>query len=190
MLPLDFYTACSIPWWRGSKSDYTFFWRGQFQRIVAGEGAAARSAMTADLSGSSKWYGACLGPDGKIYCVPFTAPDVLIIDPATGTAARSAMTADLSGSNKWYGACLGPDGKIYCVPYNATDVLIIDPATGTAARSAMGADLSGSTKWYGACLGPDGKIYCVPYTATDVLITTFAGMLYDLVVHGAYLNKF
>jgi len=30
----------------------------------------------------------------------------------------------------------------------------------------------------------------VPRDATDVLITTFAGMLYDLVVHGAYLNKF
>jgi hypothetical protein len=66
-----------------------------------------------------------LGPDGKIYGIPYNATDILIIDPIAGTATLSAMGATLSGSDKWVGGVLGPDGKIYCIPYNATDILIM-----------------------------------------------------------------
>jgi hypothetical protein len=131
---------------------------------------ASRSAMGASLSGSIKYYGSVLGTDGKIYCVPSGASNILIIDPAAGTASTSTMGASFSGSNQWSGGVLGPDGKIYCIPRNADTILIIDPAAGTAATSAMGASLSDSNKWIGGVLAPNGKIYCMPFTATDILI--------------------
>jgi hypothetical protein len=124
------------------------------------------------LSGSRKWEGGVLGPDGKIYGIPRDATDILIIDPAAGAATRSAMGANLSGSGKWYDGALGPDGRIYGFPFAATslDILIIDPAAGAATRTAMGADLSGTNKWAGGVLGPDGTIYGIPLSATDILV--------------------
>src|SRR5690606_14651855 len=66
------------------------------------------------------------GPDGRLYCAPFQATDILIIDPASGTAQRTNMGVDLSGTQKWQGIAAGPEGKLYCAPFNATDILVID----------------------------------------------------------------
>jgi hypothetical protein len=44
--------------------------------------------MGADLSGTNKWASGCIGVNGKIYCVPENATDILIIDPVAGTAKR------------------------------------------------------------------------------------------------------
>ena len=140
------------------------------QKYHAFDGTATRSDMGASLSGTGKWSGGVLGSDGKIYCVPNSGTNILIIDPVTQTATRSDMGASLSGDSKWFGGVLGSDGKIYCVPNNSTDILIIDPVTQTATRSAMGASLSGVGKWFGGVLGSDGKIYCVPNNSTDILI--------------------
>lgn len=123
-----------------------------------------------NIMGDYKWYGAVKASNGKIYCIPDNAEEILIIDPTTGTATKDNMGASLSGSTKWLGGVLADNGKIYCVPANATDILIIDPATNTATRSNMGATLTGSEKWIGGVLGNDGKIYCIPYNATDILI--------------------
>jgi hypothetical protein len=132
--------------------------------------SAVLSTLGATLTGTNKWFGSVLGPDGKIYGVPYSSTDILIIDPVTDTATRSAMGANLSGLAKWIGSALGPNGKIYCIPDTATDILIIDPSTGTATRSTMGADFSGTIRWRGACLGSDGNIYGIPSDATDILI--------------------
>jgi hypothetical protein len=77
------------------------------------------------LSDGSKWIGGVLGPDGKIYGIPYSATDILIIDPVAGTATRSALGATLTGTIKWGGGVLGPDGKIYGIPFNATDIFRI-----------------------------------------------------------------
>jgi hypothetical protein len=66
---------------------------------------ASRTAMGATLSGSGKWWGGVVGPDGKIYGIPYNAADILVIDPVAGTASRTAMGATLSGSGKWVGGC-------------------------------------------------------------------------------------
>src|SRR5690606_29493936 len=91
-------------------------------------GTAQRTTMGASLSDNSKWMSIALGPDGKLYCAPYTATDILIIDPANGTAQRTNMGVDLSGTSKWSGIALGPDGKLYCAPHNATDILVISDA--------------------------------------------------------------
>jgi hypothetical protein len=88
-------------------------------------GTATRSNMGATLSGATKWVGGVLGPDGKVYGIPYNAADILIIDPVAGTATRSNMGATLSGADKWFGGVLGPDGKVYGIPRNATDIQII-----------------------------------------------------------------
>ena len=134
------------------------------------EGSSTRSNLGASLGDTYKWLGGVLAPNGKIYCVPRNAADILIIDPSTNTATRSNMGVSLTGSEKWLGGVLAANGKIYCAPVNATDILIIDPSTDTATRSNLGASLSGTGKWYGGVLAANGKIYCVPNNATDILI--------------------
>ena len=37
--------------------------------------------MGANLSGDYKWSGIATGPDGKLYCAPFSATDILVITP-------------------------------------------------------------------------------------------------------------
>ena len=130
---------------------------------------ASRSNMGADLSGTNKFIGGTLGPDGKIYGMPYDSTTILIIDPVAGTASRSNMGADLSGTSKFAGGTLGPDGKIYGMPRDSATILIIDPVAGTASRSNMGADLSGTNKFIGGTLGPDGKIYGMPVNSTTIL---------------------
>ena len=129
-----------------------------------------QSTMGASLSGSAKWAGGVLAPNGKIYGIPENSSDILIIDPEAGTATRSNMGASLSGSAKWAGGVLAPNGKIYGIPENSSDILIIDPEAGTATRSNMGASLSGSVKWQGGVLAPNGKIYCAPFNASSILV--------------------
>src|SRR5690606_21342509 len=40
-----------------------------------------RTNFELDLTGSSKWSGIALGPDGKLYCAPYSATDILVISP-------------------------------------------------------------------------------------------------------------
>jgi hypothetical protein len=137
---------------------------------AAGMSSASRSAMGASLSDASKWIGAIMAPNGKIYGIPFDAADILIIDPAAGTASRSAMGATLTGTGKWYRGALAPNGKVYGIPDGAADILIIDPVAGTASRSTMGASLSDASKWRDGVLATNGKIYGIPQNAADILI--------------------
>jgi len=114
------------PWWRGRASDWNIYWKYQIKKYsTTSLTTATRSTMGASLAGTDKWIGGVLGPDGKIYGIPFNSTDILIIDPILGTATRSAMGASLAGTYKWYGGVLGPDGKIYGIPRNSTNLLII-----------------------------------------------------------------
>lgn len=137
---------------------------------VISQEAAVATTLTdygEDLSGQGKWNGGVYA-DGKIYFIPSSAEDILIIDTDEGTAVLSDMDANLTGEFKWAGGVYA-EGKIYCVPFDATDILIIDTVDGTATRSSLGATLTGGAKWNGGVYA-DGKIYCVPYDATDILI--------------------
>ena len=72
------------------------------------------------LSGTNKWLGGVLAPNGRIYCVPLSSTQILEIDPETQT---TQLFGSLAGVQKWSGGVLAPNGRIYCVPYNSTQVL-------------------------------------------------------------------
>jgi len=138
---------------------------GEFTLVVTIGQFGAKLSET-----NSKWWGGVKGPDGRIYGIPYSATDILIIDPRTDRATRSTMGEKLKGGSKWASGCLGPDGKIYAVPYHASTVLIIDPIAGTATQTDFGLDLNDKAKWAGAVLGLDNKIYALPRNARDILI--------------------
>lgn len=132
---------------------------------------AYRSTLGAAMPGSDLWYFGVEGADGKVYAVPNTADNFLVIDPATGTATNSAMGGGLpTTGDKWCGGALASNNKIYCAPRFEPDVLIIDPATNSFALNDFGLTLPGGDAWRGAVLGADGKVYCVPFNANDILI--------------------
>ena len=117
-----------------------------------------------DLSGSGKWIGGVLAPNGKIYGIPSNSTTVLCIDPSDNTITTfGSLSSDLY---KWYGEVLAPNGKIYGIPSSSTTVLCIDPSNNTT--STFGS-LSGTGKWVGGVLAPNGKIYGIPLNSTTVL---------------------
>jgi hypothetical protein len=137
-----------------------------------GAGGVTTSAMGVSLGDAgAKWAGGVLAPNGKIYAIPRTAPDILVIDPVAGTAQRTAMGANLTGTDKWTGGVLAPNGKIYAIPENANDILVIDPAAGAATRTTMDLTMpAGTSRWSSAVLAPNGKIYGIPRNGSSVLV--------------------
>ena len=88
-------------------------------------GTASLSTMGADLSGSG-WSEAILGPDSKIYAVPYTASDLLVIDPVAGTASRRSIDGiGPTSLGKWVmGDIVG--NKIYGIPYGSQDIILVE----------------------------------------------------------------
>ena len=75
-------------------------------------------------TGTAKWSGGVLSPNGKIYTIPFNHTHVLEIDPINHTTNLFGNLG--TGIYKWSGGVLAPNGKIYGIPYNSTQVLEID----------------------------------------------------------------
>jgi hypothetical protein len=139
-------------------------------------------------SGSSKWNGGVLAPNGKIYCIPRDSDEILIIDPQRNTAE---YITDLPTSNKWAGGVLAPDGKIYGMPRDYDSILIIDPKTSSANPDALAVP-DGDSQWTGGVLAPNGKVYGIPNYADSVLIIDVHsnGEVFDSIAECAYFNKF
>jgi len=121
-------------------------------------------SLFGSLSGSYKWRGGVLAPNGKIYGIPYDSTQVLEIDPET---QGLTLFGSLSGDEKWAGGVLAPNGKIYGIPHNATQILEIDPEThNTTLFDSLPSD---TNKWRGGVLAPNGKIYGIPLNSTQVL---------------------
>jgi hypothetical protein len=72
--------------------DLVHTFRRQANVYRFGVSAASRDALGATLTGTVEHLaGGVLGPDGKIYGIPFDSTDILIIDPVAGTATRIAI---------------------------------------------------------------------------------------------------
>lgn len=141
-----------------------------------------------NLVGISKWVGACLHPNGKIYCCARGSNMVLVIDtnplsPTYNTAKLTNFGVDLNaGSNagstgiKWSFLHLGADGRMYGLPRSARNVLVIDPtdfsvsADGRATFETFGLNMTalGTLTGEGYTIagknGSDGKIYAACIT--------------------------
>lgn len=135
-------------------------------------GTASATQFAGSYADVNKWFGGVLGPDGKVYGIPFHSSTILVIDPVSGTATRTTMGASIAGGiAQWAGGVLGPDGKIYAAPRSADTILVIDPLAGTARTWAPTAiNLADANKWTGGVLGPNGKIYFIPENAADLLV--------------------
>ena len=139
-----------------------------------------------NLTGTDKWIGGILAPNGCIYGIPRNSTTVLKIDPATDTISTFG---NLTGTAKWAGGILAPNGCIYGIPYNSTAVLKIDPATDTI--STFGSVGTGTAKWIGGILAPNGCIYGIPRNSTTVLkIDPDDHEVALIMALQAYVNKF
>ena len=136
-------------------------------------------SLFGDFSGSFKWIGGVLAPNGKIYAIPHNSTQILEIDPNTRTATTFG---NFSGSAKWIGGVLAPNGKIYGIPSSSTQILEIDPNTKTT--TLFGNLSDDSYKWIGGVLAPNGKIYAIPVNSTKILEIQIMNYL------SPYLNKF
>jgi hypothetical protein len=126
--------------------------RDQMRRIECG------------VKGIAKWNGiAAVG--SKLYCAPFQASTVLVIDSKTDRTV-STVECGVKGNGKWNGiAAVG--SKLYCVPRGASSVLVIDSKTDTV--STIDCGVKGTNKWCGiAAVG--SKLYCAPQNASTVLV--------------------
>lgn len=95
--------------------------------IDTAAGTASYKTLGVSWSGSAKWEALVNGPDGKLYGIPRTAPDILVIDPVAGTGYRSNFGLTLSGgTHRYFHGLMHPDGKIYGIPGNVANVLKID----------------------------------------------------------------
>ena len=129
----------------------------------ASNGSTDTATTFGSLSGTGKWLGGVLAPNGMIYGMPFNSTTVLKIDPSIDTATTFGS---LSGTVKWIGGVLAPNGMIYGIPADSATVLKIDPSTDTATTFGS---LSGLGKWIGGVLAPNGMIYGIPFNSTTVL---------------------
>jgi streptogramin lyase len=116
-------------------------------------------------SQSGKYVGITSASNGKLYCAPFNATQVLEIDPVTGTT--TLIGSVYAGTYKYVGITSASNGKLYCAPFNATQVLEIDPVTGTTAL--IGSVYAGTNKYSGITSAANGKLYCAPHAANQVL---------------------
>jgi small nuclear ribonucleoprotein (snRNP)-like protein len=167
--------------------------------LIAGNITNLEKTRKADIttltgfSGSNKWYGGALGPNGKIYGIPHrnSINSVLIIDPTTTIPTANTTTiTGFAGDYRWVGGVLGPNGKIYGIPFNNSSVLIIDPSTNTADVTTLTFTSSQTNQWAGGVLASNGKIYGIPYLSTSVVqIKTGLPSLPPWMLQ-AYYNKF
>lgn len=116
-------------------------------------------------AGLGKYGSGVLAPNGKIYCMPSTASDIMEIDPKTDELTFwPANNKDVEF--KYMAAALAPNGKIYAMPYNAEQILEFNPQSKNVRYIGS---FSGSSKYRGCVVGPNGKIYAFPNDAPSIL---------------------
>ena len=71
---------------------------------------------------TNKYIGGVLAPNGKIYTIPTTAADYMVIDPVANTTTTFSVSTAVS---KYRGGVLAPNGKIYTIPFTGADYMVI-----------------------------------------------------------------
>lgn len=112
-------------------------------------------------AGSELYQTGVLAPNGKIYCMPARAANVLVIDPVTDTLSFIPVPNPTS-LYLFFGGVVATNGKIYGVPSQATYILIIDPSNDTVDTTTITGLPATGAKWAGGVLAPNGLIFCMP----------------------------
>ena len=120
-------------------------------------------------TGTVGYESAVLGPDGRIYCIPWASgtTNIGIIDPINMTFTLGPSVTPGSSNSHWRGAVMAPNGKIYFIPSSATNVIEYEPLSGTV--KTIGTVSASTLKWRGGFLGPDGCIYGIPHSQSTML---------------------
>ena len=118
-----------------------------------------------DFLGSSKWADGILAPNGKIYCIPHAANNILVITPDSPEDSYIIDDGPSIFSSDKGNLTIGPDGMIYFVNVQSTSfIYMIDPENDTYTRFEYGSNVN-----YGGCVtAPNGKIYLIPHRANNV----------------------
>ena len=119
--------------------DYTSAQWADVQACMLGAMAGAAQTDTVSyltaVSGSLKWYGGILAPNGKVYFVPYNMRSVLVVDPADDSLTMFGVTGWTATGSAWIGGALMPNGRIYCPCLRTSDMtqwLEIDTNNDTA----------------------------------------------------------
>ena len=153
--------------WKYPASNYTE-WFAAFSALSTGQTEVAATFGTFG-GGGNLYRSSCLAPNGKIYCPPYSATNIGIIDPSTDTF--STMASGLTDGS-YMSSVLAWNGKIYCAPLtlgSGSGIIEIDPTTDTM-RIIIGNGFgTGTQKWIGGTLANNGKIYYAPYDSPNIL---------------------
>lgn len=122
----------------------------QFQAFP--ENTVSVETFTADPPGPSMDYGGpVLAPNGKIYAVPYSEPNVMIFDPSTNSIDRKSIKGLYTPIyEKFLSGVLAPNGKIYYPPLSGTRALIIDPESPVTSLSGTVSYVTGASILTGA----------------------------------------
>lgn len=128
------------------------------------------------------YIGGIVGGNGKIYCIPYDASQVMVIDPSKSFDQLSFIETnvdDISGypgtSGKWRNGVLLPDGRIMAAPYNATTILLIDPSNDSVSVYDPGSQVPwviGSEK-YSDIVFTNNRPHLIPHRATSIVSIDF-----------------
>eukprot|EP00756_Hemistasia_phaeocysticola_P064842 Hpha_TRINITY_DN8102_c0_g1::TRINITY_DN8102_c0_g1_i1::g.172028::m.172028 len=105
----------------------------------------------------------------KLYAVPYSDDDVLIIDPETDTVSYEPSGA--TGKIKWQGLSLGINSKMYGSPSGLSEkrVLVIDPLQNNKISFLSTGGATPGT-WSDMVTAANGKMYSPPTQGNQILV--------------------
>lgn len=107
--------------------------------------------------GGRPFGGACLAPNGKIYCMPYSnAPNTYCIINTSNNQVTTKTSILSSSANS---SVCAPNGKIYSPTTGGSGRIRVLDTTNNDSEYLLTCEFRG---YVGAVLAPNGKIYCTP----------------------------
>jgi hypothetical protein len=118
--------------------------------------------------GSRPFAGACLAPNGKIYCMPNASSNTYCIINTINDSVTTKTSMLSANSNS---SVCAPNGKIYSPTTGGTGRIRVLDTTNNDSEYLLNCEFRG---YVGTVLASNGKIYCVPsdfpYNSAKVMV--------------------
>ena len=116
-------------------------------------------------SGTNKWVGGVLLPNGNVVCIPSTNAYVGIYDPYKNIMSLGQNTTGFNGG------VLLPNGNVMCVPSSNTFLVEIDPTkqSATATLNISHGSAGAAPYCFGGCLLPNGNVILAPASGNAMI---------------------